>query len=488
MIVTCAQCGTQFRLDESQVGEKGVRVRCSQCANLFSVSRPAPSSPPPMPGASPLSLEIDLGPPAALAQENTVPQAQHTSAQPPKAPRETSDLEFVEADLLADIPELGSVPVGPDPNRVETVVGFVPNLRRNTQAPTAPAAPSPELAPPADLQDEPPPAAPVAAGSVSFPADDDLFGAPDDLSAGLPDDDPFAGHGLAADGRIVGGALSPSDAAHSEATSEIGAFLESELLAKYPEADKPAAPEPQATDEARPTQSGKHKRAAMASLRSLYSAATTLLVLAALLLGALLFVSNGRLDTAILRGDFTHVGSWGGRPAAPSYEGVVVTSMRSVLYPIATRTWALVFFGTVHNTAREPRVVDVVAELRNATGEVLARAQAPVGLKIEAPQLATLGNDASVLALYRDAVQKRAGRGYLAAGEEANYAVIVLRPPPANQLAELEHSVELVPGETWVRPPPPPPPVTPAQLELGKRKGKRLKRAKHRAKDGALAP
>ncbi|MBI3753062.1 MAG: zinc-ribbon domain-containing protein [Deltaproteobacteria bacterium] len=43
MIVQCDACNTKFRLDDSKVTAKGVRVRCTKCQNVFVVMPPPPS-------------------------------------------------------------------------------------------------------------------------------------------------------------------------------------------------------------------------------------------------------------------------------------------------------------------------------------------------------------------------------------------------------------------------------------------------------------
>ena len=45
MNVTCPQCATVFRVDPAKVPERGVRARCSVCAGLIAVRRPAAASP-----------------------------------------------------------------------------------------------------------------------------------------------------------------------------------------------------------------------------------------------------------------------------------------------------------------------------------------------------------------------------------------------------------------------------------------------------------
>lgn len=42
MIIKCEQCQTKFRLDDSKVTEKGVKVRCAKCKHVFSVRKEQP--------------------------------------------------------------------------------------------------------------------------------------------------------------------------------------------------------------------------------------------------------------------------------------------------------------------------------------------------------------------------------------------------------------------------------------------------------------
>ncbi len=39
MIIQCEQCSTKFRLDDSKVTDKGVKVRCAKCRNVFTVRK-----------------------------------------------------------------------------------------------------------------------------------------------------------------------------------------------------------------------------------------------------------------------------------------------------------------------------------------------------------------------------------------------------------------------------------------------------------------
>ncbi|BCS52190.1 DUF3426 domain-containing protein [Geobacter sp. SVR] len=42
MIIQCERCNTKFRLDDSKVTDKGVKVRCARCRHIFSVTKEQP--------------------------------------------------------------------------------------------------------------------------------------------------------------------------------------------------------------------------------------------------------------------------------------------------------------------------------------------------------------------------------------------------------------------------------------------------------------
>jgi predicted Zn finger-like uncharacterized protein len=47
MIIQCEQCRAKFRLDDSRVTGRGIKVRCSRCKHLFTVTREPPEAEPP---------------------------------------------------------------------------------------------------------------------------------------------------------------------------------------------------------------------------------------------------------------------------------------------------------------------------------------------------------------------------------------------------------------------------------------------------------
>jgi predicted Zn finger-like uncharacterized protein len=46
MIIQCDQCNTKFKLDDAKVPDKGVKVRCARCKNIFLVQKEAPAEEP----------------------------------------------------------------------------------------------------------------------------------------------------------------------------------------------------------------------------------------------------------------------------------------------------------------------------------------------------------------------------------------------------------------------------------------------------------
>ncbi len=66
MIIKCEQCQTKFRLDDSKVTDKGVKVRCAKCKHVFSVRKEQPepettgfaTSPEPIPTPVPIQDSV----------------------------------------------------------------------------------------------------------------------------------------------------------------------------------------------------------------------------------------------------------------------------------------------------------------------------------------------------------------------------------------------------------------------------------------------
>src|SRR5688572_16892257 len=71
MIIQCAKCGTQFRVDDAKIGPTGAKVRCSKCSHQFvaGAAKATPELPPPpgpaakKPADISLELDVDTAPP-----------------------------------------------------------------------------------------------------------------------------------------------------------------------------------------------------------------------------------------------------------------------------------------------------------------------------------------------------------------------------------------------------------------------------------------
>jgi predicted Zn finger-like uncharacterized protein len=102
MIIQCDQCNTKFRLDDSKVPDKGVKVRCAKCKNIFMVRKETPTEEP--------DLDVLLsGLGAQSAADTEVPKGEETP--PPEEsveggittkPAEISETPPVETPAVVD--------------------------------------------------------------------------------------------------------------------------------------------------------------------------------------------------------------------------------------------------------------------------------------------------------------------------------------------------------------------------------------------------
>jgi len=84
MIIQCEQCNTKFRLDDSKVTDKGVKVRCAKCKHVFTVRSERP----------PVEEQADFG---AMLEQSTAAAA---SVPPPSASPPEPEPSF-------DMPDFG---------------------------------------------------------------------------------------------------------------------------------------------------------------------------------------------------------------------------------------------------------------------------------------------------------------------------------------------------------------------------------------------
>ena len=71
MVITveCPSCKTSFPVDPSKIPEAGVNARCSSCATVFRVERPAAEAPAPVPEPVAVAEEPRVAEPAPVAEE-----------------------------------------------------------------------------------------------------------------------------------------------------------------------------------------------------------------------------------------------------------------------------------------------------------------------------------------------------------------------------------------------------------------------------------
>lgn len=83
MIIQCEQCQAKFKLDDSKVTDKGVKVRCAKCKHVFTVTKEQPVAAEPFDSGS--SLEQ---PPAGRQEEVSFPEPspQQPETQEPSIP------------------------------------------------------------------------------------------------------------------------------------------------------------------------------------------------------------------------------------------------------------------------------------------------------------------------------------------------------------------------------------------------------------------
>ncbi len=84
MIVQCDECKTKFRLDDSKVPEKGVKVRCSKCKNVFIVRRE--EAPPAESDAAFTGPAAGAEEPAPSPEEPSVEESKRAEGIPEEAP------------------------------------------------------------------------------------------------------------------------------------------------------------------------------------------------------------------------------------------------------------------------------------------------------------------------------------------------------------------------------------------------------------------
>lgn len=164
MILTCPQCQTKYRLDESKLSPEGSKVRCSRCQNVFLAYPSAP--------------EAD----AVLPEETPAPSVAPAEPGAPAAPS-TEDMEQLFS-APAGAPKAADPTIPPLPSDFDDDDLFGPD--ESPSGIPVPGAPAPQPAPAAPLTAG---FGPASAAGQPFEDDDDLFAGLDSSPTAKPSAD-----------------------------------------------------------------------------------------------------------------------------------------------------------------------------------------------------------------------------------------------------------------------------------------------------------
>lgn len=140
MIIQCEQCQTKFRLDDSKVTGKGVKVRCAKCRHVFSVTREQPETgQPPEHGA--ISGQAA---PSERAVEESATFAARESAPVPDSDSTFGEFDFGEAAGAGDTAEFHPTATVPEPPAGIGDFDFGADAEQAVTSSQAPSPPMPE--------------------------------------------------------------------------------------------------------------------------------------------------------------------------------------------------------------------------------------------------------------------------------------------------------------------------------------------------------
>jgi predicted Zn finger-like uncharacterized protein len=138
--VTCGECSAQFRLEDSRVGPRGLRVRCSHCQHVFTVSGPATQPPETLvPGDSAAGAASSFGAPPTGEES--------WSFEIPERPRTFERRTPVRLDDPEPVAQEPAAPAASELGAPESwdILAGIPNAAESEAA----KAPSPEIREPA---------------------------------------------------------------------------------------------------------------------------------------------------------------------------------------------------------------------------------------------------------------------------------------------------------------------------------------------------
>jgi predicted Zn finger-like uncharacterized protein len=474
VVVQCPGCQSKFRIADEKVTDRGVRVRCTSCKNVFQVKKLGAAAPEAAPGpgstvelsaldaaalrAAPRNGSAGAGRAAATAaRAGAAPMpGLSPAARPgplgvpgPNGRRLDADDLFGMSELtgdapLQDFPQPAARPASrpapapaakpaptarPGPSRPATgpvalaTSGSSSAMEAAVQVQRPAAKPVPSFddidldagdAPPAAAQPPPPPE-----DHDAEPSADDLEGTATPIKLGAFKTalkDPFAGMNLGGEGDAPNGSeeLAPG------------------TIRK--EKDKPAAP----AKAPQPAAQDAEALGASSTTRELVSSALTGLVGAAL---AIAVVLAAALSDESANG-------WLGFGAGTD---VVATRVVSGLYDTVAGKPVFYVRGRVENRSRKVRgPVKVIAELVADSG-TNARAEAIAGAEPTAEDVWSLRNPAEVEKLVRSLDSSEAQRR-VSPGASLPFFAVIVEPPGDLERHKLHVRVE--PLDAWVPPSP----------------------------------
>jgi len=101
MIIQCEQCHTKFRLDDSKVTDKGVKVRCAKCKHVFTVVKEQPEEEPAIAFENVLDDTTAFNTPPSLNDSEKTADFGDALSIPEPPPQPTFDEQTISFDMAA---------------------------------------------------------------------------------------------------------------------------------------------------------------------------------------------------------------------------------------------------------------------------------------------------------------------------------------------------------------------------------------------------
>ena len=200
MVVQCPSCQSKFRIADEKVTDKGVRVRCTSCKNVFQARRPGSAAEAAAAPGTTLDLTSLAASPVGKAAPRPPAAVRPASSPRPSARTADSAARRLDADDLFGMAELtGDAPLSPlslpaavtkPVARQETALGdldleFTAGDARAAAAPLPPPPPQEDDARQSEPEKDEGAAEAAAKGTSGAPAaQEDSFGL--DLDLGQP--------------------------------------------------------------------------------------------------------------------------------------------------------------------------------------------------------------------------------------------------------------------------------------------------------------